>query len=93
MDYIFVEGKIVKLVLDAESRFVHSVNLYAHKSCFPYLKCYSCRTERHNEHEKVNLCSDCLKKLKKQKAAALRFGAGPRKFGAIISCQGRDRLL
>ena len=50
-----------------ESRFGHSVNLYAHKSCFPFLKCYSCRTERHNEHEKVNLCSDCLKKLKNQK--------------------------
>ena len=50
-----------------EAKFVHAVKLYAHKSCFPYLKCYSCRSKEHNGHEEVNFCSDCLQKLKKQK--------------------------
>ena len=48
-------------------RFLHDVKLYAHRSCFPYEKCYSCRSTKHYGKERVNMCTDCLRKLKDKK--------------------------
>ena len=61
-------GKNCKLCFKCgNSHFCDYVKLYAHKSCFPYDKCYACRSKKHYGHERVNMCSDCLKKLIKQK--------------------------
>lgn len=49
------------------NHFLNHVHLYAHKSCFPYDKCYACRSQKHYGNEMVNMCSNCLKKLEKQK--------------------------
>ena len=47
--------------------FLNYVKLYAHKSCFPYEKCYACRSTKHYGKERVNMCSNCLRKLEKEK--------------------------
>ena len=65
--YICGKKNCQQCIRCTNSHFCHSVELYAHKSCFPHVKCYVCRSEKHNCFTKVNLCSDCLAKMKKLK--------------------------